>query len=141
MPVLKRFLIYLLPVYLTLIEWAMDKVHVIGHSNALGPTLAAVALGLLGPTVVPKVRTIENKESGVVHPLRVFSPRDIRICEIGWIILLLFLILWPYILYLSERPERDVNIDIYIVLLPTSVVIGMATYIIGIIFSELKEVS
>jgi hypothetical protein len=138
---LKRFLIYVLPIYLMTIEWAMDKTQVIEHSNALGPTLAAVALGLLGSVVVPKLRIVEMKKEikgrKTVEKLFVNKPSDQKLCEIGWIVLFASLMLWAYILYLTER---DVILNLYITSLPTSVTIGIAIYIVSILLSELKEV-
>jgi hypothetical protein len=124
----KRFLLYGMPLYLLVAELGMKFLLAEEASIFLtGPTIAVGGLSLILPTLTPKpVPLPANAPANLV----VMNASDQLLMQFATAFVFILFLTWAFSLYLTHfKPPST-----------WALVIGVATYIIGIVFTELKEV-
>jgi hypothetical protein len=126
--VLKRFFLYGMPLYLLLLEIATKHFVVSEPINyALsGPTVAVAGISLLLPVLSPKNIPLPP---GLPANTVVINKTDQRVIEFAMIAFFTLIILWVYSIYLSHDRQTGY----------WAIVIGLFTYLIGVVFTEIKE--
>ncbi|MGY4349799.1 hypothetical protein ACVWXM_006292 [Bradyrhizobium sp. GM7.3] len=130
---LKRFLLYGMPIYLLVAEFGIRSLlsYMPGRTEEIsiiltGPTIAVGGLSLILPALTPKPVPLPP---GVPPNTIVINRSDQRLIELAIISVFLLFLAWVFSLYLTH-PTPPSN---------WALVIGLITYIIGIVFTEAKE--
>jgi hypothetical protein len=143
---LKRFLLFGLPLYLVLVEqfvrfllhFAPGKAEEISAGTA-GTTIAVAGISLLFPVIVPKridaPLTQRLQKEITERNFALVNRSDQKLVTSALVFLFVTTICWGYALWLSHSAP---DIDWYSV--PSPFLIGLVTYAIGVIHTEIKEI-
>jgi len=143
---LKRFLLYGFPLYLLCIEYfvkfllaASDGSDSLAISST-APTIAAAGLSLLIPVVIPKPVPELSKAVQQQYPdkrITIIGQADQHLINSAWIFIFILAALWGYSLYMTDK---HIESPVPGIQLPATWVIGLASYIVGVVHTEIKEV-
>ncbi|HEV7910424.1 MAG TPA: hypothetical protein VGP28_04915 [Methylocella sp.] len=143
---LKRFLLYGFPLYLLCIEYFV-KFLLAGADgsdslaiSSTAPTIAAAGLSLLMPIVIPKPVPEMSEAVRKQYPdkkITIIGQADQHLINSAWIFIFVIAALWGYSLYLNEKHIESVLPGIH---LRATWIIGLASYIVGVVHTEIKEV-
>lgn len=130
---LKRFLLYGMPIYIVLAEYGIRlMLHGLpGRHEELsfiltGPTIAVAGLSLILPALTPKPVPIPP---GLPPNTIIINRSDQRLIEASFIAFFLLAFTWAVSLYLTHpEPPNE-----------WALVIGLITYVAGIVITEVKE--
>jgi hypothetical protein len=130
---LKRFLLYGMPLYIVLAELSLRSLlaNVPGRAEdvspyLIGPTIAVAGLSLILPTLSPKLVPLPP---GAPTNVIAINNSDQKLTEWGLIAVFVLFFLWAYSIYLNHPNPPSI----------WSLIIGLFTYTIGVVFTELKE--
>jgi hypothetical protein len=136
---LKRVLLYTLPLYLYGLEFLLKAVASIKSDSVAGPTLAGAALGFLLPLTELKTPMIDPtilkqlKASGA----SVYSTKDKSFCDMVWLFFFLSLGLWMFCIYLTIQSLHSSSVSEKI--LNESLLIGCIMFLVSVVLAEIKE--
>lgn len=149
---LKRFVYYGFPVYLSAVEYAIrflmsfapGKSEEISFAAAANG-IAAAGLSLIAPVLIPKPAkgglSDEQINRLAAQGARLANIRDQRLIAAAWLGLLFLPFLWGLALWLSHNDSHMLDARIWNAAIPGPFVIALAMYGVGIIYTELKEVT
>jgi hypothetical protein len=130
---LKRFLLYGMPIYLLVVEFGLRSLlsNMPGRTEEIslilsGPTIAVAGLSLILPALSPKPVPLPP---GAPADAIVINKSDQRVIELAMISVFILFIAWAFSIYLTHASPPST----------WAFIIGLVTYIIGIIFTEIKE--
>jgi hypothetical protein len=130
---LKRFLLYGMPFYVLVAEAGIRSLlsYVPGRSEEIsiiltGPTIAVGGLSLILPTLTPKIVPLPP---GAPPNTIAINKSDQTLIELATISIFILFLSWVFSIYLTHPKAPSI----------WALVIGMTTYIIGIFFTEAKE--
>lgn len=128
---LKRIVLYGFPLYIVFAEVLVNHFLLNPPKEAtnIGSSMAVAGISLLFPVLVPRQRRITLADGEVVTVIL-----DYTLVQTAWIFLFLLAGIWIYCLYVSNLQSPPVWWTV-----PAPLAIGAATYIIGVVFTELKE--
>jgi hypothetical protein len=139
--VLKRFVLYVLPLYLIGLELALRFLldFVPGKHEDYSfssPSLAAASLILLSPCLIPKpvVLTEARKRQFDANGWSVYNKIDRAITDMALVMFLLFSSAWGYCLFLSHQQEATIFLGG-----PLDLEIAVTTYVGALLLTEAKE--
>lgn len=131
---LKRFLLYGMPIYILLVEQGIRSLlsHIPGRAEDTsillsGPTITVGGLSLILATLTPKPVPLPQ---GAPANAIAINKSDKALIDTATICVFVFFLLWAYSIYLTHPNPPSM----------WALVIGILTYAIGIIFTEVKEV-
>jgi hypothetical protein len=147
----KRFVFYGFPVYLVLAEYAMrflisfapgkeEEISLLAASNSV----AAAGLSLIAPILIPKSVTA-GLDAATLATLQaagaeLINRNDRRLIFAAYVGLLILPFFWGASLWFAhDHPARH-DVRLAGMAVPISFLIAIGIYIIGMIYTELKEV-
>jgi hypothetical protein len=140
MHVVHRLLVYIFPGILFAFEWLLLTISNINVALAIGPSLAAGALGLLLPLTTPKIKDSVLSDDAM-EILRkdgyiLVKQRDTLFSSFYLFLLLIFLALWAYVAIISVTGKIPVlmNKD-----WRWDLIIGAVSYVVAAALAEVKE--
>jgi hypothetical protein len=128
---LKRVVLIGLPIYIVGAEVFVNYV-LLGSSDEfkhLGPSVAVAGISLLVPVLVPK-RGEVSLQNGQVATIVL----DADLVQAAWLVLIVLAGFWIYCLYLAHQTDPPTLWSV-----PAPTAIGAGTYLVGWVFTELKE--
>lgn len=128
---LKRIVLYGFPLYIAFAEVLVSHflLNPPRAAGDIGPSIAVAGISLLFPVLVPTQRQVVLEDGS---PLTVIV--DYNLVQTAWIFLFVLARIWIYCLYLANQAAPPVWLAT-----PAPIAIGGTTYVIGIVFGELKE--
>ena len=128
---LKRIILYLFPLYITGAEAFVSHYLLSPPKDAsnIGSSIAVAGLSLLFPVLVPRRQAAVLQDGS---PATIFL--DIGLVQTAWIFLVGLASLWIYCLYLANQSPPPSWYGA-----PSPMIIGGATFVIGVVFTEIKE--
>jgi hypothetical protein len=146
----KRFVYYGFPVYLVLAEFAMrfvisyapgrqEEISLLAASNSL----AAAGLSLIAPILIPKpvIPPLDANALALLQTanIELINRNDRRLIYAAYIALLLLPFFWGAALWFAHDSEVTHTVQSFGVAVPTSFLITLTIYIVGMIYTEMKE--
>lgn len=136
---IRRILLYGFPVFIILLEILLRSAYSIDSKGLVGPALAATAIGLLLPLTSQKRRDLQLPHA-ITEKLKgrgimIIPKTEKTLIEAVWLILFVFVLAWAYAVYLSCRQVAGGRFG-----LTWCQMIGIVTYIIGVVLTEIREV-
>jgi hypothetical protein len=130
---LKRFLLYGMPIYILVAEYGLRSLlaYAPGRTEEIsivltGPTIAVGGLSLILPTLTPK--PVPLPPAAPANTVLI-NKSDKALIDIATISVFLLFLLWGFSIYLTHpNPPSG-----------WALVIGLVTYIVGVFFTEAKE--
>jgi hypothetical protein len=149
---LKRLIFYGFPLYLTGAEYAMrflmqsapgrpEDISILAASNGI----AAAGLSLIAPVLLPKpIKTTLSEDALALlmeEGAQIVNRRDQTLIVFGWLGLLVLPFPWGVALWLTHSESTAYDLHISPVTLPGPFVIALLIYLVGMIYTELKELA
>ena len=144
----KRFIFYGFPIYLVLAEYAIrfllsyapgkvEDLAVVGSTS----TVTAAGLSLIAPVLIPKPVTLNKAATAVVANSHVVLVRigDQRLIACAYLALLILPFAWGLALWMVHTEIVGYDMDVWRVHIPGPFIIAVAIYLVGMIFTEVKE--
>jgi hypothetical protein len=148
----KRFIFYGFPVYLTALEYAMryvmgfapgrpEDVSIVAASDGI----AAAGLSLIAPVLLPKpvVTTLDPATLAKIAAEngRLVNRRDQRLIVAGWLGLLFLPFPWGWLLWMAHNSDTRWDVYVGTQVVPGPFLIALCMYLVGMIYTELKEIA
>lgn len=132
-----NFLIYGFPIYFILFEMIFRGVSGVDTTGFIGPTLAAAGLSFLLPLTKPKRFDVPSSIAEIIdgiEDVQIISKKDERLIGFILIFIVLGFAVWAWSCSVSLKSPQD---KLWII--RKQVGIGSINYIMGVVFSLLKE--
>jgi hypothetical protein len=147
----KRFVFYGFPIYLVLADLAMrflinfapgrhEEISIVAASNSI----AAAGLALIAPVLIPK--PMKSEVSALTQAefraagLDLIGSNDRRLISSAYIGLLVLPFFWGAALWYAHDGTGLHDVSLWGFSIPTPVAIAIGIYLIGMIYTELKEI-
>jgi hypothetical protein len=144
----KRFIFYGFPIYLVVAEYAIrfllsaapgrqEDLAVVGSTS----TVTAAGLSLIAPVLIRKPVTLNQSAADEVkaNGALVVREADQRLISLAYLALLVLPFGWGWALWMVHK-QADYGFTVIGIHLQAPFLIAVAIYLIGMIFTELKEV-
>ena len=128
---LKRIVLYGFPLYIAFAEILVSHflLNPPREAGNIGPSIAVAGISLLFPVLVPRQREVDLATGGTATVVV-----DYGLVQTAWIFLFVLAGIWIYCLYLANQPRPPIWEGT-----SAPIAIGVVTYILGVVFAELKE--
>lgn len=133
---------YLFPFFLLTLEWVLRSAFQLNTQEFIGPTLAATGVGMVisltsyrSCKMVPENTPANIKKYILENKLRVETKLSIFFKNLCWTLTFILILLWIWSIILSTQSPNDI-----LWLFPKQYYPGIASFFIGFVLSEIKEV-
>ncbi len=135
-----NFVIVVFPVYLIFFEILFRTFSNIDTSAFLGPTISAGGLSLLISLVKPKTVNLDTDNNELLrlieqHNLTIKNDRDEKLIVVIWVMILIGILVW-YWSCATSLLTPTAKIWVF----PKHFLIGLINYLLGVVFTTLKEI-
>lgn len=144
----KRFIFYGFPIYLVTAEYAIrfllsyapgkaEDLALVGSTS----TVTAAGLSLIAPVLIPKPMTLTKTAADEVKANKALVVReaDHRLISLAYVALLFLPFGWGWALWMVHQ-QAEYGFTVLRIHFQWPFLIAVAIYLIGMIFTELKEV-
>jgi hypothetical protein len=136
--VLKRVPLYIFPLYLAAADYIVREFMTeTAPLSVVGPSIVAAGMVLLFPVLIPRSPAyhLPPRVQAALEQrnLAIYSVADQHVTFAAWICLFILAGVWIYTIYLAhENPPVQWHI------FPVTLLVGSGSYLIGVLFTELK---
>jgi hypothetical protein len=104
-------------------------------------TVTAAGLSLIAPVLLPKPVALNQNAANVVAAghVVVVGVKDQRLMHLAYLALLVLPFAWGWALWMVHRESTDYDVAVFGVDFSVPFMLALAIYLVGMIFTEVKE--